>query len=418
MRGFNRIFAAFAAALILIFVSMNLFFCSLSGSSTGRQHRVEINRVVSEIENGGLEQPDVAKYEYITNITALNTDRAADETEKFFEGGDDDYVIRVVNGKYYRIDYKARSNDYGNIIAATNIFMALASVLVIAFLIYIRVKIITPFNRISVLPYELSKGNLTADIKESKSRYFGKFIWGLNLLRENMEGQKSKELELQKEKKTLILSISHDIKTPLSAIKLYAKALIKNLYGSEEKRSEIAVKIDEKADEIGGFINEIIKASNEDFLNLEVNNSEFYLSELLQNIEKYYAEKLRLLNVDFSIEKYSNCIVKGDLDRAVEILQNIMENAVKYGDGNSISITVSHEEDCRLITVTNTGCTLKEGELPHIFDSFWRGSNTGSNAGSGLGLYICRQLVNKMDGEIFAEAEDGCMAVTVVLRQA
>ncbi|MEE6208441.1 MAG: sensor histidine kinase, partial [Alphaproteobacteria bacterium] len=55
-----------------------------------------------------------------------------------------------------------------------------------------------------------------------------------------------------------------------------------------------------------------------------------------------------------------------------------------------------------------------KNELPHIFDSFWRGSNTGSNSGSGLGLYICRTLMRKMNGDIFAEILDEEMVVTTV----
>lgn len=80
----------------------------------------------------------------------------------------------------------------------------------------------------------------------------------------------------------------------------------------------------------------------------------------------------------------------------------------------SISIDFSDEENCRLITVSNSGCTLSESELNHIFDSFWRGSNTGSQKGSGLGLYICRQLMSGMGGDIFAEIADGYMKVTAV----
>ena len=67
------------------------------------------------------------------------------------------------------------------------------------------------------------------------------------------------------------------------------------------------------------------------------------------------------------------------------------------------------------MTVKNSGCTLPQNELIHIFNSFWRGSNIGSNSGSGLGLYICRQLMMKMNGDIFAKIIDGCMCVTVVI---
>ena len=79
----------------------------------------------------------------------------------------------------------------------------------------------------------------------------------------------------------LLLSLSHDIKTPLSAIKLYSKALSKGLYDSREKQNEIAENINLKADEIESYVSQIITASREDFLSLEVTVDEFYLSELI-----------------------------------------------------------------------------------------------------------------------------------------
>lgn len=94
-----------------------------------------------------------------------------------------------------------------------------------------------------------------------------------------------------------------------------------------------------------------------------------------------------------------------------------MENAIKYGDGRSICITISDEEDHKLITISNSGNTLPDTEISHIFDSFWRGSNAGKVNGNGLGLYICRRLMNEMGGDIFAEIRGDMFCVTVVCRK-
>ena len=156
---------------------------------------------------------------------------------------------------------------------------------------------------------------------------------------------------------------------------------------------------------------------NSDFMNFDVNNSEFYLSQVIGKISDYYTDKLSVIGTEFGIDRFDDCMLSGDSDRLEEVLQNIIENAIKYGDGKTISLNFSDEEDCKLITVSNSGCTLPDAELPHIFDSFWRGSNTGSQQGSGLGLYICRRLMNGMNGDIFAEASSGTMKVTVVCRK-
>ncbi|MFR1841835.1 MAG: sensor histidine kinase [Oscillospiraceae bacterium] len=410
MKAFNKIFAAVIAMIILIFAVFNLLFASSDNTDSGRPYRVEINRLVFEIEQSGFDSVDMSGCEYVTHIEKYS--------DKFYDS-DSDYTIREINGVLYRFDYTTdMESDKSSVMLMVNIILGILSAMIIGVLIFIRIKILLPFENLTNVPYELSKGNLTCPIKENKSRFFGRFIWGVDLLRENMEQQKQRELDLQRDKKMLLLSLSHDIKTPLSAIKLYSKALSKGLYDGREKQIEIAESINTKADEIESYVLQIITASREDFLSLEVEMGEFYLSELISKIKLYYTEKLRLIRTDFFVGSYMDRLLKGDLDRSVEVLQNVMENAIKYGDGKSIDIQISEEDGCLLITVRNSGCTLSENELPHIFESFWRGENAENEKGSGLGLYICRQLMHKMNGEIFAEIKDGFISVSMVFSKA
>ena len=79
---------------------------------------------------------------------------------------------------------------------------------------------------------------------------------------------------------------------------------------------------------------------------------------------------------------------------------------------------MEEEEDCKLIHILNSGCSLKKEGLPNLFDSFYRGSNSTNVKGSGLGLYICKTLMRKMDGEIYAEMNEDVFGVTVVVRKA
>lgn len=410
MRAWRKIFALVVALAAAIFAAANLLLYNFNAPENGRPHRVEINRLALEIEESGLENVDLSKCEFVYNIAEFG--------ENFYDA-QGDYSIREINGGLYRFDYRVKA-DQGNVTIgiAVNIILAVMTAAVLGVLFYVRVKILRPFERLTNVPYELSKGNLTAPVKESRSRFFGKFLWGIDLLRENIEQQKQRELELQKDKKTLLLSLSHDIKTPLSAIKLYSKALSKNLYPDAEKQREIAEKINDKADEIESYVSQIITASREDFLSLEVENGEFYLSELVRNIAAYYGEKLAIVKTEFFIGEYKNCLLYGDLDRSTEVLQNIIENAIKYGDGKQLEILFPEEDEGVLISVRNSGCTLDKAELPHIFESFWRGANSENIRGSGLGLYICRQLMHKMNGEIFAEIDGDFITVTTVFGRA
>ena len=327
MKAFNKIFCAVIALSLLLLIAANIILLNDS-SDNGREYRVEISRLEAEIREKGFESADLSGCKYVTNIQK--------QSDNFYNA-ESDYIIREIGGELYRFDYLTNSEqDRSNVLLIVNIFIGIMLLAAIAVLLFIRQKILVPVEELSDVPYQLSKGNLSVHLKESRSRFFGKLVWGLDMLRETLEQQKRKELQLQTEKKTLLLSLSHDIKTPLSAIKLYSKALSTGLYPDSEKQREISENINSKADEIESYVSRIIGASREDFLSLEVNMGEFYISELIDEIEKYYNEKLALIGAELCIERFGNCLIKGDIDRSCEVFQNIIENAVKYGDGKRI----------------------------------------------------------------------------------
>lgn len=400
---------------ILLIVSVNILYLKQNNGSDERLYLVEASRLVKEIEEKIEEQKpesfeidkmNLNKYDLIVGI------------KEFVPGEScaNDYLVEEIAGKLYRIEYKEEKSS--RLPMYINISLLGMMIVTIVVLVYVDNKVLRPFHNMSTLSYELAKGNLSMPIKEEKSKLFGRFLWGMDMLREKLEDNKEKELEFQKERKTLILSLSHDIKTPLSSIELYSKALLENLYDTDERKNEALQGIARNVKEIKGYVDEIVTASREDFLNLEVIMGECYLSEVMRVTESYYKDKLSVIHTEFQVDEVSECLVKGDKNRLVEVLQNVMENAIKYGDGKSISISFSEEEDCKLIHIKNSGCSLKKEELPNLFDSFYRGSNSNNMKGSGLGLYICKTLMRKMDGEIFAEMDEGFFCVTLVVRKA
>ena len=395
----------------LLIFSVNKLYFYQNIDSDGRLYLVETRRLIKEIEEQKLEASEIEamslnKYETIVGIREFVAGEACDNG----------YLVEEIAGKLYRIEYvEERSSRLPLYINISLLGMILVTIIV---LVYVYYKVLKPFQDMSNLSYELAKGNLSMPVKEEKSKLFGRFLWGMNMLREKLEDDKEKELAFQKERKTLILSLSHDIKTPLSSIELYTKALSENLYESQDKKDEALQGIARNVKEIKVYVDEIVTASREDFLNLEVSMGEYYLSEVMRDIESYYKDKLSVIHTEFYIDEASECLVKGDKARMVEVVQNVMENAIKYGDGKSIHISFGEEEDCKLIHIENSGCSLKEEELSNLFDSFYRGSNSNGVKGSGLGLYICKTLMSKMDGEIFAQIKKESFVVTVVARKA
>ena len=403
MNKFRKIAVIIVVVQILLVLVVN-WFTFESTKSTGRQYRVDVERASRKLLNG--EEVNVDDYDYVVAVKPYKDDYSTNN----------DYKVVSVNGDLYAVEYKIESKS--NTFIYMNVGLGLMLITTISVLCYVNNKVLKPFHNMSDMTVELAKGNLSTPIKEDKNKFFGRFLWGMDMLRDNLESNREKELQLQKEKKTLILSLSHDIKTPLSAIKLYNKALSENLYDTSEKREEAFEGIANNVVEIEKYVSEIVTASKEDFLNLSANITEFYISDVMSKITSLYQDKFDVLHTEFVVEHFDNCMIKGDADRLEEVLQNLLENAIKYGDGKRVTISMSDEEDCRLICVANSGCTLKEEEIPHLFDSFYRGTNSEKQKGSGLGLYIAKSLMRLMDGEIYAEIEGDEYHCVVVARKA
>ena len=411
--------------VIYLALSMVIFINNYSEEDRMKnEYKVEINRLYSRLSEKDLfDNVDLSECKYIKSVSFLDSRENDKKVIEEFYRSSNDYNIEIKpfyeNSKltgYIRFDYKLEIIKV-NTIFISELCLSILFLVVMGILIYIKVKIIKPFNKLINIPYELAKGNLNGEIEENPNKYFGEFVWGISMLRDNLNTSKNKTLKLEREKKLLLLSISHDIKTPLNSINLYAKALNKGIYESGEEKKHATSQIVKKAKEIDKFIKELMKISTEDILEIEVINRGFYLKDLIDKVEEIYNEKCRFNMIDFSISKYDNKLIKGDLDRAFEVCGNIIENAFKYGDGMKIKISFYEEEYCQLIKIYNTGKPINANEFNHMFDSFFRGSNVEGKDGQGLGLYICNNIMKKMDGDIFAEFEDGGMSFTIVLQQ-
>lgn len=386
-------------------------------------YKVEINQVMQGLEmEGTFSKPDLRGREYIREMAFLPAGAEAEKIQEFYQNRNGMHMtVRplIIQGSlkgYVRFDYMTGAENRKMLYGMEGILF-FWWFLFFMMLWYIRQKIVRPFHRLCEMPYELAKGNLQWEPEESRERFFGKFVWGISMLRDELVTSRNRALKLEKEKKMLLLSVSHDIKIPLSAIRLYAKALRDGIYATDAEKDYGAAQIEKHVQEIEAFVSEIVSTAREDILAIEVADSEFYLENYVEKIRECYGPKCRLAMTDFRIGKYENKLLKGDMDRAFEVMENLMENAFKYGDGREICIDFHEEEYCQVISIFNSGAAVRADEMPHLFDSFYRGSNAGSREGNGLGLYIGRYLMRKMGGDLFAERQEGGVRFCLVFRE-
>lgn len=391
---------------------------------TDKPYIIEVNRIADQLSRGVLlseiQTGPIQAVEWIEMNAAPNS------IELFFNGdgvnsGDAFFIKPVYQAQgqeqlgYLRAAYRLTNPNLRVIVVVDLILMA-ALLAIVSLLLYIKSQIIAPFHTVQSMPVELAKGHLRVGLKETDNRFFGKFVWGLDLLRETLESQRQTNLQLEKDRQTLIASLSHELKTPVSAIKLYAAALYENLYEVEAKRTECARLIAQKADQIETRIADIMTTSISSLIDREVKNGEFYLSDWVDKVIADNQERLNLLKIHWVVGQYRDKLLQGDQDRLSEVFDNIIDNAIKYGDGHTISVSFYEEDHCQLIRIENSGTPISANELPYVFTSFWRGSNAHDKPGNGLGLYICKHLLTKMKGDVFIDIREGTMAVVMVVQ--
>lgn len=417
--------------LIVISVVIYCVLAFLSGNAilsmeNTRHHayRIESHRIMNQIKTtDDINQLNLNEYQYIQEIEFLKADTTNQPTVQQFFAEDNNNQIQIIPfyqdnqlQGYMKFIYQIPQLNHYQVIWILEISLLILEIFILSILIYMKRKIVQPFHHLSHLPLQLAKGHLKCEVKEEKSKYFGQFMWGMGQLKDTLDISQKRQLELLKEKKKMILSLSHDMKTPLNLIKLYSKALQENIYSDQESQMHAMKQIGEKAEEIEKYIGEIIQSSREDMIDLQVHNSDFYLNELIDKVLSVYQEQCDIRQIELIINPFENRLLKGDIERSQEVFENLFENALKYGDGRRIEISFEEEDYCQLIRIYNTGEPVSDTEFHHLFESFYRGGNSHGQKGNGLGLYICQELMRKMDGALFAEKYEDGMAFVMVFR--
>lgn len=238
------------------------------------------------------------------------------------------------------------------------------------------------------------------------------------MLREQLKYEKDKNSELEKQRKTLVAGLSHDIKTPLSSVKNYTIALKEGVYESDEDRNNALDVILEKTDIIDRLTKELLETSAHAMGEIVVNTKDTYLLDVNQHLNRIIHQKIDLLHIKYEEPKIDeNILIEVDLNRLSEVLDNVIENALKYGDMQELSVDYATEDNYKLITISNTGNPIPVSEIKHIFTSYYRGSNISNKPGYGLGLFISKQIMKNMNGDIFAMNTDVGVSFVIVIKQ-
>lgn len=261
---------------------------------------------------------------------------------------------------------------------------------------YVYIAIIRPFEKMKKFAGEIAKGNFDIPLQYERSNYFGDFTWSFDCMRREIVKARSCEREAIENNKTVIATLSHDIKTPIASIRAYAEGLEANLDATPQKRARYLNVIMKKCDEVSRLTNDLFLHSISDLEKLKVLPEE---TEICAFMEQAAAE-MAAEKQDVVFEKETEEIVALiDRNRMLQITENLISNARKYAKTN-ITVRIRREGEIVKISFFDGGKGIPAEDLPFIFDEFYRGKNCGKESGSGLGLYIVKYLMEQMNGAV------------------
>lgn len=287
----------------------------------------------------------------------------------------------------------------------TKIIIILACILImmwgisIAAAVYINRSIIRPFQEMKEFAKEIAMGNLDMDLKMDKKNIFGIFTESFDIMRTELKHARDKAEKTEKSKMELVAAISHDIKTPITSILVICE-LLSVIIKDKEQLSKI-LSISSKAEQINHMTADLLNSQLEELGELKVTMASVLSSDLRNMF--LVADSLKKIVVC----KIEHCIVKADKVRMQQVINNIIDNSYKYAD-TSIWVGSKIVHNSLLIEIKDIGNGVAEEEIHKINEKYYRAKGTENKHGSGLGLYIVDELMNKMEGSVsFRNEEDG-----------
>ncbi len=226
---------------------------------------------------------------------------------------------------------------------------------------------------------------------------------------ETIREQHEDILSAAKIRQDFTASVSHELKTPLTAISGYAE-LIENHMVDEEQETRFAGEIRQNADRLVSLINDIIRLSELDNgASNQLVTDQVDLYEIVRDCVDLLQVSAQKQKVHLYVEGES-CIIRGNRNMIVELVDNLCQNAIRYNNENGdVYVSVKKEGDQSVLTVRDTGIGIPEEMQKRVFERFFRvdQSRSRESGGTGLGLAIVKHIVELHDAEIVLESEIG-----------
>lgn len=277
--------------------------------------------------------------------------------------------------------------------------------------LYVYFSVLRPFDKLKDFAEKIAEGNLNVPLDYGRSNCFGAFTWAFDSMRREITKARACEKEAAENNKTVIATLSHDIKTPIASIRAYAEGLEANMDGTAEKRQKYISVIMSKCDEVSRLTDDLFLHSLSDLDKLKITPEKTELSEFLEAAVR----EIGALQGDVHYEKPDfRAEVYADKKRLLQLCENLVNNSRKYAESDT-DIFLSLSDGNVNVHFRDYGSGIPDEDMPFIFGKFYRGRNCGDKQGSGLGLYIVKYIAEKSGGKVLLRNHSDGLEVTVSL---
>lgn len=333
--------------------------------------------------------------------------------------GSDEFHFIIINEHILLPDFS--NNQSGNLIGSfINRTGVVIFVIVLIFIIAIVVisfitskTIVNPIKQITAGANEIAKGNFEHEIEYKSTNELGRLADSFNDMLQRVRASMEEQRLADQKHKEMIAGVAHDLRTPLTSVKGYLEGLRDGIADTPEKRKRYMDIIYSSTCDTDKMLDELLTISKLELGSVTLNCEKVKIADFLSFAEDI-GEELEKRDFDFEIiDKTKNPVVLNlDTDSFSRVINNIISNSIKYRNKDirgRIEMTILEYKNTVLFEIKDNGMGVDRESLPRIFDTLYRADKARSDVrnGSGLGLSICRQIVEMHGGLIWAQSELG-----------
>lgn len=338
------------------------------------------------------------------------------------------YVFNDLKKYVWQVDFEFRDGSEGSVFIVsqilnliseellTDMFLAIALILIFTSIMltqWIQRGVFNPVNELNVAMKKIKDGNFEYMLQTENHGEIGELYQNYEDMRLRLKESADEKILHEKKNRELISNISHDLKTPITAIKGYVEGIMDGVADTPEKMDKYIKTVYNKANDMDRLINELTIYSKIDNNKIPYNFHRIDVGEYFGDCVEEVGLDLESKNIQLNYSNLvaPNTMIIADPEQLKRVINNIVSNSVKYLDKKDgiIDIRILDEVDSVRVEIEDNGKGIAAKDLPKIFERFYRtdASRNSAQGGSGIGLSIVKKIIEDHGGYIWATSKEG-----------